>query len=180
MLIKVQVGSLLIKKGKMKKILLILLLFAFKAQAQTDTANSPITVLLPVKGVVLCGYYLSQNPNWNDRKAPDAMASLIGSGTQPDSIVTVTMSAVKLATFASQLLSERYGAAGTVARSILSNTPSITGYSALSTQINAKASGSTSQKDAAIYVKNKYNAYLQTMSDLYDQMYSSGLNWIRN
>jgi hypothetical protein len=159
---------------------LITSLMCIKSIAQTDTASSPITVLLPVKAVVLYGYYLSQNPNWSDRKAPDQIVSLIGSGNQPDSVVTVTMQAGKLATFATQLIGDRYGSLGATAKSILSNSPAITGYTALSTQIGTKASTSGAQKDAATYVKNKYNAYLQTMSDLYDQMYAAGLSWIRN
>lgn len=142
--------------------------------------NSPITVTLPVKAVVLYAAYLSESPNWADRKAPDYFITKIGSGTQPDSLVSVIVSAKQLSDYAIRLTSERYGVASAVNRSIFNNSPSIPGYTALFTQVTSKANGATSEKGAAQYVRDKYNAYTQTMTDLYNEQYQKGLGWIRN
>lgn len=127
--------------------------------------------------VVLYANYLSEAPTWTDRKAPDYFITKIGSGTQPDSLVIVTLTANQLATFAIKLTAERYGAIGAIgatARSIFNNNPSIPGYTALFTQVTTKANGVTSEKNAAIFVLNKYNAYSQTMTDLYNQIFMMG------
>lgn len=165
----------------MRKIILALTIFTSgNAIAQVDTAMSTITITVPVKAVVLYANYFSESPTWADRKAPDYFITKIGSGTLPDSLVIVTITANQLAGFAIRLTAERYGAIGATARSIFNNNPSIPGYTALFTQVTTKANGATSEKNAAIFVLNKYNAYSQTMTDLYNQMYTNGLNWIRN
>lgn len=165
----------------MKKLsILFFLILALKSQAQTDTAKSAITVQLPVKAIVMHGYYMSLTPNWDDRKAPDALQAIIGSGTQPDSLVTLTMTAGKLANLMIQLNGDRYGVLANVNRSIFNNLPAITGYTGLLSQVNTKAAGTGAQKDAATYVKNRYNAYQTALDNLYTDAYNTGLNWIRN
>jgi len=165
----------------MKKIIIIILVFlSVKSTAQVDSTTLPITVTIPVKAVILYGYYLSQSFAWADRKAPDQINALVGSGTLPDSLTTVTLAAGKLSTFAINLLSDRYGALSTVNASIFSNSPSIPGYTALFSQVNTIANGAGSQKAAGTYVKNQYNNYVATMAALYTQMQAAGLSWIKN
>lgn len=182
MFIKMEQGGYShIKNIIMKKLLFgLTFIISISSFAQTDSAKQTITVKLPVKAIVLYGTYLSQQPNWEDRKAPDQLQALVGSGTQLDSVVNVTVAAGKLATFVTQLMGDRYGALSAVNRSIFNNTPAITGYTALTTQINTIATGNTSQKAAAIYVINAYNAYTANLSTLYDQMIATGLAWIRS
>jgi hypothetical protein len=90
------------------------------------------------------------------------------------------MTARQLADYAIRLTSERYGAASTFNRSLFNNSPSIPGYTALFTQVTTKADGNGSEKNAAIYVREKYNAYVATMTALYNEWYSKGLEFIRN
>lgn len=165
----------------MKSILILFALFiALKSSAQTDSTQLTITVNLPVKAVVLYGYRLSQQYDWTQRKAPDALLPLIGSGNQPDSIVTVTTKSGILTDWLNWLTLQPYGSANAVIRSILSNSPSITGYTALTTQVTTKASGNSSEKGAAQYVVYHYNLYQQDLTDAYNRAYSAGLTWIRN
>lgn len=165
----------------MKKILFCLaLLTSLHSFAQTDSASLPITVQLPVKGWALMANYMSESPAWADRKAPDVLALLIGSGTQLDSLSTGTLRAAQIISFVRRLKAERNGTIETVARSIFNNAPSITGYTALLTQIQAKANGAGPQKNAATYIVNQYNSYTQTLSDLYTQMIKSGIDWSNN
>jgi hypothetical protein len=163
----------------MKYILFILLFFSMQKSFAQDSASQNITVLLPVKALVLQGAFMSENPNWSERKTPDLLASLIGSGTQPDSLVTVTMKAGMLLNFIRRLSGERYGMIGTTARSILNNVPSITGYTNLLSQINAKAN-SGGQQVAANYIKNGYQAYADILAALYSEYYQRGVDWIKN
>lgn len=164
----------------MRQILFALLFFtAQQTFAQIDSASQTITVQLPVKAIVLQSAFWSETPTWADRKAPDQMLTLIGSGTQPDSLVTVSIKASQLLSFVKRLASERYGMIGTTARSILNNVPSITGYTNLVSQITTKATSGT-QQAAANYIKNGYTAYSAILSALYDEYYQKGLDWIRN
>jgi hypothetical protein len=169
----------------MKSLFLSLCLFlSIGVFAQEDStsqyANSNITITIPVKAVVLYAAYLSESPNWVDRKAPDYFQTIIGSGTQPDSLITVVIKAHQLSTFAIRLTGERYGVSSAVNRSIFNNSPSIPGYTALFTQVVNKANGVTSEKGAAMYVRDKYNAFSATMTNLYNEYYNKGLDWIRN
>lgn len=160
-----------------KAILFALLLISIKSFSQSDA----VTVKLPVKAIVLYGDYLSKfYLNWDERKTPDALLPLIGSGTQPDSVVNVTTSGAKLSNFIIQLLQYDYGTIATTARSILSNSPSIPGYTALTTQITTIANGNTSQKAAAQSIITNYTAFTQSQTDKYNSMYNNGIYFIQH
>lgn len=165
----------------MKYVFIFLIFFSIqKGFAQIDSASQTVTVQFPVKGIVLYGFKLSVSSNWADRKAPDALLPLIGSGTQPDSVINVTVKAGTLSDFLGWLITQSYGAANAPVRSILSNSPAIAGYTALTSQIVAKANGNTAEKAAATYVVSRYNAYQQELTNQYNTAYAAGLAWIRN
>lgn len=177
----------------MKKIITsIAILFSLSASAQlTDStaiadsiqnshANEPVTVKLPVKAIVLYAYYFSQNFKWENRLAPDSYKGLIGSGTKPDSLVTVTVAAKDLSDFVDNVNGERHGAIKDYAESVFNNTPAITGYTALFTQVVSIASGNTTQKNAANYMIWRYNRYTGNLTSLIQQYYSKGLYWIQH
>lgn len=164
----------------MKNILLSILLFAnLKSFSQTDSTALPITVTLPVKAIVLYATQISQAFTIADRKAPDALVTLIGSGNQPDSLVTITITSGKLSVFVNNLLAERYGVIVATTRSVVFNLPAISGYTALATQITTLANGNGAQKGAAQYVLYKYQLYSQSLVDEYNTKYASGLAFIR-
>lgn len=165
----------------MKKIIIaILILTSLNSEAQTDSTTLPITVILPVKAVVLYGSMLNDNPNWKDRKAPDYMVTLIGSGNLPDSIVNVTITAGKMLSFVIWLNQKTYGIIDPVSRSIFNNSPSMPGYTALFTQITNISNGAGAQKGTANYIISQYNLFVATQTALYNQAYTNGLTWIRN
>jgi hypothetical protein len=164
----------------MKYVFLFLLFVSLKSSAQVDSSNLTITVQLPVKAIVLYGNYISESVTWAERKTPDILLPVIGSGTKPDSLVTVVVKTGPLFMFISRVISERYASINTVALSIFNNSPAITGYTALFTQISAKAAGNTSEKAAATYLVNRYNSYTAVLSSAFTEMYNRGLAWIRN
>lgn len=176
----------------MKKIILsISILFSLSASAQSDSTriadsiqmshqNEVITVTLPVKAVVLYAYYFQRNFDWANRLAPDGYKGLIGSGTHPDSLVTVTVPAKELSDFIDNVYGERYGAISAYAQSVFNNTPAISGYTALFTQVVTIASGNTSQKNAANYMIWRYNRYTGNLTNLINDYYNKGLYWIQH
>lgn len=173
----------------MKKLIIAIaiLFIGFNTMAQTDPdsliktyENNPITVTLPVKAIVLHGYYAQLQFSWKNRLLPDAYKPLVGSGTKPDSLVTVTIGAEDLSAFVVNLIGERYGAISTHAGSILNNSPSMPGYTSLVTQVGTKAAGNGAQKNAAEYVAWRYNKYIELMQSLATNYWNVGLNWIRN
>lgn len=164
----------------MKKITLsLLILMSIKSFAQTDT--STITVVLPVKAVVLYGDYISNFSSvWADRRLPDALSLLIGSGTQVDSLVTVKTTAYKFSNYILYLLNYPYGTISTFARSVLNNSPSIPGYTALTTQITTISNGNTYQKLAAQYIISRYTDYSADQTAQYNRMFTNGIYFIQH
>ena len=177
----------------MKQIILaILILFSFTAKAQVDStqykdsvlnsyANNLLPLKLPVKAIALYAYYFSRDFKWENRLAPDSYKALIGSGTKPDSLVNVVISAKNLTEFAQNLQGERYGAAYNYNRSIFENSPAITGYTSLIGQIlGLSAAGTQAQKNGAQYVITKYGAYSTNLTNMINQYYQQGINWIQH
>lgn len=188
-----QHGKITGKTIIMKKTTLILLIsicsLATKAQIDSTAYNDSvqlshqyeaITVKLPVKAVILYAYYFQKDFDWANRLAPDAYKPIIGSGTQPDSIVTVTVQAKNLSDFIDNVYAERYGAILNYAQSVFNNSPAIAGYTALFTQIVNISNGNTSQKNAANYMIWRYNKYTGNLSNLINQYYTKGLYWIQH
>lgn len=176
----------------MKKIITVIAIFiSLSSSAQLDStgiadsiqmshANDVITVTLPVKAIVLYAYYFSQKFDWANRKAPDSYKPLIGTGTQPDSLVTVSVQAVNLSNFINNVYGERYGAISSYAVSVFMNSPPIAGYTALFTQVTNIANGAGSQKAAANYMIWRYNKYTGNLTNLINQYYAAGLYWIQH
>jgi hypothetical protein len=178
----------------MKKIILsIAILFSLSASAQNQDSlqrvadsiqmshqNEVITVTLPVKAVVLYAYYFQRNFDWSNRLAPDGYKGLVGTGTKPDSLVTVTVPAKNLSDFVDNVNGERYGAIFTYAQSVFNNTPAIAGYTALFTQVVNISNGNTSQKAAANYMIWRYNKYTGNLTNLINDYYTKGLYWIQH
>lgn len=164
----------------MKFFFFLLVLFSLNAAAQVDSADRTITVQLPVKGVVLYGTYIAEVPSWKMRKIPDVLHPLIGTGTKPDSLVTVTVPANSLYSFINRILNERYGAIYPVAQSIFHNAPAITGYTGLFQQITVKANGNGSEKAAATWIRNRYLSYDSALQAFYNELYQKGVNWIKD
>ena len=171
----------------MKKLFLFAaILFSLNASAQSDStlesyANNLLPLKLPVKAIALYAYYFSRNFSWDNRKAPDTYKALIGSGTKPDSLVNVTITAKDLTEFAQNLQGERYGAVAAYNNSIFNNIPSIPGYTSLVNQVvGISNTGNQNQKNGAQYVITKYDAYSTNLTNMINQYYTEGIFWIQH
>lgn len=173
----------------MKQILLFAaIIFSLNATAQVNEdsllnsyANNLLPLKLPVKAIALYAYYFSRDFKWENRLAPNSYKALIGSGTKPDSLVNVSITAKNLTEFAQNLQGERYGAAYNYNRSIFENSPAITGYTSLIGQIlGLSAAGTQAQKNGAQYVITKYGAYSTNLTNMINQYYQQGIYWIQH
>lgn len=177
----------------MKKLITIIaILFSLQASAQTDStaykdsvfnsyASNQLPLVLPVKAIALYAYYYQLNFSWANRLSPDYYKPYIGSGTKPDSLVHITLTADQITNFAENLQGERYGAVYNYAQSIFSNNPVITGYTPLITQLLIFGStGTQAQKNAFTYINTKYGAYSTNLTNLITQYYNAGIYWIQH
>jgi hypothetical protein len=177
----------------MKKIISILLvLIAFNANAQSDSARvvdstmneyskKNIALTLPLKGIVLYAYYASEVITWDRRREPDAFKSLIGSGTKPDSLINVTVNGKLIADFVIRLMGERHGVIDGVIKGVLNNSPAIPGYTSLVNQVGAKlVNGTANEKKAAEYIIWRYNKHSTLLNSITNSYWQLGLDWINN
>jgi hypothetical protein len=154
---------------------------AYKDSVLNSYANNLMPLKLPVKAIALYAYYFSRDFKWANRLAPDAYKVLIGSGTKPDSLVNVSLTAKNITEFAQNLQGERYGAVYNYARSIFENTPAIPGYTSLITQLlTLGITGTPDQKNGFTYVNTKYGAYSTNLTDMINQYYTQGIYWIQH
>ena len=179
----------------MRKLLLalfVLLTFSVKAQLADSTAykdsvinsyaNNLMPLKIPVKAIGLFANYFKQNNAvWENRLKPDFFKPYIGSGTKPDSLVNISLTAKEITEFAQNLQGERYGAVYNYARSIFENSPAITGYTPLITQLfTLGISGTADQKNGFTYINVKYGAYSTNLTNLINQYYNQGIDWIKH
>lgn len=148
----------------MKKALLsIILAFSLSAQAQT-WQDSTITITATQR--LAWWVANSLELTWETRKAPDALRTAVGSGTRPDSVFTVTLRAGLLQRAMENLLTRPLLLAIADYRSIFLNQPSVTGYTALATQITNQANQG---RGAAIWLRDWYTGRVADYDRLYNE-----------
>ena len=154
---------------------------AYKDSAINTYANNQMPLVLPVKAIILYGYYLQNNFSWANRLAPDVLKPYIGSGTKPDSLVSISFTAKQISDFPQNIQGERYGAIYNYARSIFENVPAISGYTSLINQLfTLGVTGTKTQKNGFTYINTKYGAYSTNLTNLISVYYNQGLYWIQH
>src|SRR5690242_21632988 len=133
------------------KYLLIILSFAFfaqtDAQAYDSTANygdTTITLTLTQRSAVYIGFYIKNYKlSWANRLMPSVLKPYVGTGTHLDSVFSVSLKASYITGMVDLLLTGQDEAVQADRLSIINNSPNISGYTALATQILNKANGSS-------------------------------------
>lgn len=170
----------------MKYLALVLFaLVSIPTIAQSDSSESPITVVLPKKAVKAFAYYVSESPLALDsfkvvRKLPDYLASIIGSNNQNDSLITITIKAKYLAKFMNKYQSESNGEVRDDYRSVMQNMPSIPSYTALQTQVTAIANGAGPQKKAGQHVRNQFIDKDNLQTSTWAGKLQAGYEWVKD
>jgi hypothetical protein len=159
----------------MKKIIILLLISASAFGQNFD--DSTINIQLTQRAAYWIGNGVRISPEWSNRKIPDIFKSYVGNGTKPDSLFTVTLKAKFLIKGIDLLMGSRTQVGMNDYRSIISNLPSVQGYTGLAAQITAKAS----QGDlTAAYIRDWYNSKVALFQALYEAEKAAVIEWSKN
>lgn len=171
----------------MKKLLVLILLTIIynTAKSQLDSlgnyADTAITLTLTQRAAVYIGFTIKHNQEiWPNRNAPTQLRNYIGSGNNLDSVFSVAVKASYITQLIQQLLTGQNEVVQADRISIINNSPSIPGYIALTTQIVAKANGSSSEKNVAIYVRDYYNSTVSQLAAARQSLINQVVIWSRN
>lgn len=164
----------------MKQILTIIAIaLCFTAKAQ-NYKDSLITVQLTQRAAYYVGNYVRTQNVWGNRLAPEQLRPFIGSGTNPDSLFTVTVKADFITGMLEGLLGSPAQVSTDDRRSIVFNDPAVPGYTALATQVVGLASGNGPQKLVAQFIVDYYNQRVAAFNALRAEQISSIVTWSRN
>jgi hypothetical protein len=159
----------------MKKIIILLLISASAFGQNFD--DSTITIQLTQRAAYWIGNGVRISPEWSNRKIPDIFKSYVGNGTKPDSLFTVTLKAKFLIKGIDLLMGSRTQVGMNDYRAIISNMPTVQGYTGLASQIVTKAS----QGDlTAIYIRDWYNSKVALFQALYEAEKAAVIEWSKN
>jgi len=142
------------------KYLLILFSFISVSAAAQNYNDSTITIQTTQQGADYIGRYLSGSITgdkiWSNKNMPSALKPYLGSGNNPDSLITVTIKAEFVIGMLNQLLTGEAFITAAAFNKILNNSPSIVGYTGLATQIVSKKNGNSSDKMVATFIYDWY------------------------
>jgi hypothetical protein len=165
----------------MKKLLFaisILLSISMSAQNYNDTT---ITLQLTQRAALYIGRSIQQSFSWQNRNAPTQLKAYIGSGANYDSLVgNVSVKASYVKGMIEMLLNLSGAIVEADKLSIINNSPSIPGYTALANQIVTKANGSSSEKQVAIFIRDYYNERVAAYGAVRLEAINSTVQWANN
>lgn len=165
----------------MKYILIFfLVLGSIKSKAQ-NYGDSLITLpSLTQRTAYWFGQYVRTSFTWSERNAPTQLKNYIGSGTNPDSVMAnVTFKAKFLLGAMDALISQPLQVSYQDYRAIVLNMPAVGGYTALVTQVNAIAAGSSPQKLTAQWLKDRFAERTAAFDALYLEQKTQVVQWSR-
>ncbi len=165
---------------KMKKVFIaIAILFSLSATAQNYN-DTLVTVQLTQRAAWYIGFYIKNLPLdniWENRLTPTTFKPYVGSGTNPDSLYSVSVKSSYIKGMVELLLSGQNEVVQTDRLSIINASPTIGGYTSLATQIVNKAAGNTSEKLVAQYILDFYNLRVTQLAALRTANINSVIYW---
>ena len=162
----------------MKYIFALFAFITFSAHSQ-NYADSNITVQLSQRSAYWIATNVRNNFSFEVRKMPEILAPFVGSGTKPDSLFTVTLQAKYIKGLVEILFSAPTATAIDDYNSILFNTPTVVGYTALANQVVGIAGGNSSQKLTAQWIVDFYNSRKSDFNNLRSSYIQSIVNWTK-
>ncbi len=170
----------------MKKTLLaITILFSLSASAQNNYNDSLITLTLTQRFANYVGQYVrisvTGDEVWKNRATLDVLKPFIGSGAanKKDSLFTVMLNAKFVIGALDRLMSHPSFKTSDDMNRILYNTPAVSGYTALATQVVNIAAGNSSQKHTAQFIVDWFNNRVNAMVADRDADYANTVTWGR-
>lgn len=163
----------------MKYLLIAIAFISLKAGAQ-NYADSNITLTLTRRAAWYVGHHIKQQSVWSDRLAPSALKNYVGTNTKPDSVFSVILKASYIKGMIDLLIGGTNEVTQADRLKIIDNSPATVGYTSLATQIVTKASGNTSEKQVAIYIRDYYLERLAAYSALREENINAVIEWSNN
>lgn len=168
------------KNYNMRKVFLaIAILFSISASAQNYN-DSTITLTLTQRAALYVGFYIKTSFSWSNRTAPTTLKNYIGSGTNQDSLFSVTLKASHINGMIELLLAGPNEAVQVDRLSIINNSPSIPSYTSLASQITTLANGNGATKNTAIFIRDYYNARVAAFAALNTENKAGVVVWSNN
>jgi hypothetical protein len=161
----------------MKYIFVLFACITFSAHAQ-NFADSNITVQLSQRSAYWISTHVLNNFTFDVRKMPEILAPYVGSGTKPDSLFTVTLEAKYVTGLIELLFSSATAVAIDDYNSIIYNTPTVPGYTALATQVVTKAA-SGNQRATAQYIVDYFNRRKADFNAVRAEYINKIVNWAK-
>lgn len=161
----------------MKYLLIIFSFLSFSASAQ-NYADSNITVQLSQRSAYWIATHVRNNFSFDVRKMPEILAPYVGSGTRPDSLFSVTLEAKYITGLVELLFSSATAVAIDDYNSIIYNTPTVPGYTALATQVVTKAA-SGNQRATAQYIVDYFNRRKADFNAVRAEYVNKIVNWTK-
>lgn len=163
----------------MKKVILgCAILFSLSAGAQ-NYSDSNITVTLTQRASYWIATHVKNTFGINSRTMPDVLEPYVGSGLNPDSVFSVTLQAKYITGLIELLFSTQTAVTIDDYNSIIYNTPSVVGYTALATQVVTKANGASNQKQVAQFIVNYFNTRKSDFDKLRTEYIKSITTWTK-
>lgn len=163
------------------KNLFFVFLFAVSISAKSQSyGDSSITLTLTQRTAYWIGQYVRVSFTWSERNAPTQLKNYIGSGSNPDSVMTnITFKSKFLLGAMDALISQPLQVSYADYRAIVLNMPAVGGYTALVTQVNALAAGNGAQKLTAQWLKDQFALRTAAFDALYIEQKNTTIQWSR-
>jgi len=163
-----------------KAFIAIAILFSISATAQNYN-DSVVTTSLTQRAAVYIGFGIQQSFSWSNRLAPTSLKNYIGSGTNLDSLLgPVVLKASYIKNMIEILLSGNTAVTSSDRSSIISNSPSVPGYTSLAVQITTLANGNGPQKETAQFILEYYNQRVADYNNLRAANIQNVVSWSNN
>jgi len=165
-----------------KGLIAIAILFSVSVKAQ-GYADSLATFQLTQRAALYIGHYIKNMPAetvWSNRTAPSTLKNYVGSGTNQDSLFTVTLKAIYITGMVDILLTASNEVVQADRLSIINNSPSIPSYTSLASQVVSKAAGATNEKQVAQFILDYYNAKVASAANTNTNQKSDVVKWANN
>jgi len=165
----------------MKYILILFALISIKAGAQ-NYGDSSITLTVTQGTTYWMGQYIKKQFTWSERNAPAQLQAYIGSGSNPDSVISnVSFKAKYLFWALDGIISQPLQVSYVDYRKIVMNQPATPGYTALVTQINTKRNNvNDPQRFVAQWLYDRYQERVLAFESLYNEQKTEVVEWSRH
>lgn len=163
----------------MKSILLILsLLITGTVFSQVDTSKQLVTLTFKEKHIEIMGDMLKRNNTLSDARVRDSLIVYLGSGTQPERVITTRLTAGFVIRFSEEILKLESGTAyNTLNELATSVAPAWPGLVA---QLMIKRNQNNGEKLISAWLFNQISERFNAKANVLNEIRQNGKAWLLN